>query len=102
MAAKIIAFPLRSTPAPAPDGQDRLLRALRALDEAVTAQRIAVAEWREALGRLQTTMHGLADSVMRYRGTLDRVGSQVTAVNAQARALESWADSALAVAAQEG
>ena len=99
MSAEIIAFPLRSPLTPPDDAQQRLQRALAGLNAAVAGQREAVAQWREALGRLQTTMHDLGDSVLRYRDTLHGVGAQVVDVNVQARALERWADSATAVAA---
>ena len=52
--AEIIAFPLRRS-GPATDaGQERLQRALAALDEAVAGQRAAIAAWRGALANLST------------------------------------------------
>ena len=49
--AEIIAFPPRRS-GPARDaGQERLQRALAALDEAVAGQRAAIAAWRGALAR---------------------------------------------------
>ena len=102
MSAQIIAFPASSVTLPPDDPQQRLRRAVAALDAAVAVQRRAVGEWRESLARLQAAMHGLGTSLAQYRDNLDRVGSEVAAVNAQARALESWADSALVCAGQAG
>lgn len=93
MSAEIIPFPVRLPQAE--DGQQRLRRAVMELEEAVATQRKAVAAWRESLAQLQVTMHGLGDSLVRYRDNLDNVGSLVASVNAEARALESWADDVL-------
>jgi ABC-type transporter Mla subunit MlaD len=95
--AEIIPFPLRRAPPPGGDGQERLRRALLALDAAVTGQRNAVATWRRALADLGTVMAGLGESMQRYRGSLDRLGGGVATLHAQAAQLERTADAALAV-----
>jgi len=95
MTATIIPFPA-SRPADTGAGDDRLRRALAALDAALTAQRAAVADWRQSLAQLGETMQGLGASLHRYRGNLLRVEVQVGGLNKQAVALEAWADKALA------
>jgi hypothetical protein len=94
--AQIIPFP-GPAPAAAPDGHERLHRAMIALEAAVDGQRAAVAEWRKALGDLRTTMSGLGDSMRRYRGSLDALGERVGTLHTQARQLEHTADVALAL-----
>jgi hypothetical protein len=103
VSAQIIPFPSRrpATPTdamptgalPTGDGQERLRRALLALDAAVSEQRVAVAAWRGALADLGTVMHGLGESVQR----LDALDSRVAGLNAQAVQLERTADAALAL-----
>jgi hypothetical protein len=93
--AEIIQFPARR-PAPATDGQDRLTRALAALDSAIAEQRAAMVTWREALDDLKKTTHGLGLSMQRYRGSLDRLGDDVATLHQEAVRLERWADDALA------
>jgi ABC-type transporter Mla subunit MlaD len=83
----------RATPRSA--GEDRLQRALEALDAAVTGQRAAVAEWRRSLEQLGTTMNGLGTSLGRYRDSLTNLEGQVESLNRKAVALEQWADQAL-------
>jgi ABC-type transporter Mla subunit MlaD len=92
-----------ATPRPAMPtvaGEDRLQRALAALDAAVTGQRAAVAEWRRSLEQLGTTMKGLGTSLGRYRDSLTHLEGKVGSLNHQAAALEQLADRALA--AEEG
>lgn len=95
--ASIIPFPRRAPPPAMPDGHERLRRAMIALEAAVATQRVAVAEWRKALGDLRTTMSGLGDSMRRYRGSLDALGERVGALHTQAQQLERTADAALAL-----
>lgn len=94
--AVIIPFPSRR-PATGCDGQERLRRALEGLDEALATQRAAVAAWRAALSDLGGVVSGLGDSLRRYRGSLDALGSRVAGLHAQAVRLERTADAALAV-----
>jgi ABC-type transporter Mla subunit MlaD len=97
VSADIIPFPQRRPASAIDDGQERLRRALLALDAAVTGQRAAVAAWRSTLAELGTVMAGLGESMQRYRGSLDTLGSRVAGLNAQAVQLERTADAALAV-----
>jgi hypothetical protein len=89
--ATIIAFPTRPAPVAAPP-EDRLTRALAALNAAMMEQRAAVEAWRRALGELKATTAGLDDSLQRYRGKLRSLDSSVSALQAKARSLEQWAD----------
>jgi ABC-type transporter Mla subunit MlaD len=99
ISAQIIPFPSRQPVAPTDDGQERLRRALLALDEAVAGQRDAVAAWRGALADLGTVMSDLGDSMQRYRGSLEALDSRVANLHAEAVQLERTADAALAVSA---
>ena len=97
VSAQIIPFPSRLPAVPTEDGQERLRRALIALDAAVAEQREAVAAWRGALADLGSVMTGLGESVQRYRGSLDALDSRVAGLHAEAVQLERTADAALAV-----
>ena len=77
-------------------GEDRLQRALAALDAAVTGQRAAVAEWRQSLEQLGSTMKGLGISLGQYRDSLTDLEGQVGSLNHQAVEMERLADQALA------
>jgi chromosome segregation ATPase len=94
--ANIIPFPSRQPALPTDEGQERLNRALLALDEAVQRQRSAVAAWRAALADLGTVMSGLGESMQRYRSSLDTLDGRVAGLHAQAVQLEQTADKALA------
>jgi hypothetical protein len=96
VSAQIIPFPLRQPAPQTVDGQERLRRALIALDAAVAGQRDAVAAWRGALADLGTVMAGLGDSMQRYRGSLDALDTRVAGLHAEAVQLERTADAALA------
>jgi hypothetical protein len=96
LSAQIIPFPSRQPAAPTEEGQERLRRALLALDEAVAGQRDAVAAWRGALADLGTVMSGLGESMQRYRGSLDALDNRVGKLHAEAVQLERTADAALA------
>jgi hypothetical protein len=105
MSAEIISFPVKQGARPGPvepssNGEDRLQRALAALDAAVNGQRAAVAEWRRSLEELGCTMSGLGASLGRYRDSLTHLEGQVGSLNGQAVALEHWADQT--VAAEQG
>jgi len=107
--AEIIAFPTKPTlqaqAAPAAsealaetlaeDPQERLRRALGALNAALATQRAAVKSWRESLSDLKGTMQGLGTSLSGYHDALGTLGTRVTALNTEARRLESWADEKL-------
>ncbi len=92
--ADIIPFPPRKT---AEDSQnDRLTNALTALEVALAEQRAAVAAWRQSLTELRGVVGGLGAGLSEYQNSLTRLGSQVESLNADARAMEDWADAALA------
>jgi chromosome segregation ATPase len=107
--AEIIAFPARpadpaqETPASsetlaetlAEDPQERLRRALTALNAALATQRAAVKSWRDSLSDLKGTMQGLGTSLSGYRDALGTLGTRVTTLNTEARRLEAWADDKL-------
>ena len=89
--ATIIPFP-RSSQATPIDPQERLRRALAGLDEALTIQREAVADWRYALGNLRDSVRGLGSSLQTYNAQLCRLAERVNALNAESMDLEAWAD----------
>jgi len=95
--AQIIPFPPRRAAAPADDGQERLCRALEALEAARARQRTAVAAWRGALADLGTVMAGLGGSMQRYSGNLDTLADRVASLQCKAAQLERTADAALAI-----
>jgi hypothetical protein len=99
VSAEIIPFPSRRPAATGDDGQERLRRALAGLDEALAGQRAAVAAWRGALG-LSTVVSGLGDSMQRFRGNLDALGTRVAGLHEQAVQLEHTADAVLAASSE--
>jgi cytochrome c-type biogenesis protein CcmH/NrfG len=98
--ATIIPFPVRPKPE-APAAQERLARALESLNAALADQKVAVAAWRDVLGELKATTAGLDDSLQTYRASLRTLGTSVSALRSKARALEQWADDAMAAAASD-
>jgi phage-related tail protein len=93
--SRIIQFPRRPQAAARLDeGQERLRRALATLDNAIADQRVAVAAWRKALGELGSVVSGLGESLHRYRGNLDTLGTRVAGLHSQAVRLEKIADAA--------
>ena len=96
--ATIIPFPARSKPE-VPAAQERLARALASLNAALADQKVAVAAWRNVLGELKATTAGLDDSLHHYRASLRTLGTSVSSLRSKARALEQWADDAIAAAA---
>lgn len=95
MAAQIIPFPGRGDPAESAGANERLVRALRGLEAALAEQREAVANWRVALVALQGSVQGVGEGLRRYHGSLDRLLTDVSALNGRAVWLEQWADSVL-------
>lgn len=93
--ATIIAFP-RKPPVGAPEKQERLQRALAALEQALAEQRHAVARWRESLGELRGSVQGLGKSLGAYQDRLGALADGIEGINREARRMESWADRALA------
>jgi hypothetical protein len=97
--AQVIPFPLRR-PLVQRDGNERLQRAIAALDSAIANQRVAVAAWRSALADLSKVVSGLGDGLQRYRGSLDGLAVRVDSLRAQAIQLERTADAARAVGSE--
>jgi glutathione S-transferase len=103
--ATIIPFPRPAReqaepPAPADqeaaaDPQERLRRALIALNAALATQREAVAGWRGALGDLRGSVQDLNTSLQSYNSKLGALGERVGTVNTEAKRLEAWADRVL-------
>ena len=92
--ADIIPFPPRKS---AENSQkDRLATALTALDIAIAEQRAAVQAWRQSLTELREVVGGLGAGLTEYHTSLGRLGKQVESLNSDAKAMESWADAALA------
>lgn len=101
--ARIIPFPARparpevpSQPPQQDSAAERLQRAVALLEKAVAAQREAVGQWRGALHGLHGTVETLRGSLVAYDRQLGTLRDRVDTVNRSARALESWADAALA------
>ena len=86
--ATLIAFPRRP--------EDRLRLALHRLDEALAAQREAVAGWRAEIGALAGATAGLGANLGGFRGDLSRVAETVGAARAQALRLNRRAEAMLA------
>ncbi|MEI7710797.1 MAG: hypothetical protein WCI94_05150 [Rhodospirillales bacterium] len=92
--ADIIPFPPRK---PAENSEtDRLATALTALDIALAEQRAAIQAWRQSLTELRGVVGGLGAGLTDYHASLGRLGSQVASLNSDAKAMENWADAALA------
>jgi len=107
--AEIIPFPVRPasikarTPVPAarpttePTAVEvRLRRALGNLNNAVIAQREAIAAWKSSLGDLRTATRRLGSSMLTYSDSLGQLDARVTSLRTEAVKLEAWADNVLA------
>ncbi len=92
--ADIIPFPSRKSAENSE--KDRLATALAALDIAIAEQRAAVQAWRQSLTELRGAVGGLGAGLTEYHMSLGRLGSQVASLHNDAKAMESWADAALA------
>jgi len=99
--AEILQFPVRgSTRAPAdaqlpPEAtpaQLRLSRALIGLNEAVEAQREAVAAWKSALSELRTVTGRLGETMRTYHDNLGHLDTKVKTLRTESLKLEAWAD----------
>ena len=88
--AEIVPFPGPARPPP----QQRLVRALTGLEEALAAQRAAVTEWRASLARLQVATGRLGGSLTAFHAGLTRLDAQTARLNGEARHLQAWADRA--------
>jgi hypothetical protein len=94
--ATIIQFPVRK-PADTIPADDPLTVSLANLNAALRQQRAAVTAWRSVIGELRTSTIGLHESLQRYSASLGTLGDSVSVLRGQARALEQWADNAIAV-----
>lgn len=78
--------------------EDRLRRALRALDAALAEQAAAVAGLRQELGALSGAVGSLGGSLEAYAGGLAKTQVALAEAGAQARQLEATADLMLTLA----
>ncbi|SDB68414.1 hypothetical protein [Belnapia rosea] len=88
--AEILPFPEKP--------EDRLRRALRALDAALAEQGVAMAGLRRELGTLSGAVQGLDRSMQAYAHTLAETQEAALSAHAEARRLEATADAMLIVA----
>jgi chromosome segregation ATPase len=79
-----------------PPEHERLVRALATLDDALNAQREAMAAWKGSLNDLRLVTGRLGTSLYRYNESLEQLDSRVGALRANATKLETWAESASA------
>jgi hypothetical protein len=86
--AEILPFPEKP--------EDRLRRALRALDQALAEQGAAVAGLRRELGSLSGAVEDLGTSLQSYSRGLAEAQEGVLGAHAEARRLEATADAMLA------
>ncbi len=86
--ADLLAFPSRP--------EDRLRRALRKLEAALTEQGVAIAGFRADLSALSTAVVGLDRSMADYRGKLGEVATTASRATDEARKLEARAEAMLA------
>jgi septal ring factor EnvC (AmiA/AmiB activator) len=93
-AARPVATPVTS---PA-EGQERLARALAALDIALAEQQAAMDQFRLALGDLDRAVSGLEAGLVQYGDELATLNHDIDRLAIEARALEAWADDTLAKA----
>jgi septal ring factor EnvC (AmiA/AmiB activator) len=80
------------------EGQERLARALASLDAALAEQQAAMDQFRLALGDLDRAVSGLEAGLVRYGDELVALNHEIDRLGIEARALEAWADDALAKA----
>jgi len=98
--AAIIPFPARPNPPSAvvpsqtkpPPGEVRLAHALAGLNDAVTAQRAAVAAWKSSLSDLSSATGRLGASLRGYNDTLGKLDARVATLRGEAKKLEAWSD----------
>jgi len=79
----------------AAEGQQRLARALAALDAALAEQQRAMDRFRLAIGDLGRSVGSLEAGLVAYGDELGCVGHDLDRLAIEARALEAWADHAL-------
>ena len=104
MTAEILQFPARPAPRelfiPAQieptEGEIRLSRALAGLNDALTAQRAAIAAWKASLTELGMATGRLGVSLRGYHDSLDRLDTRIGELRDQSTRLAAWADGAAA------
>lgn len=97
--ATIIPFRPRTQPLlakPSAEGQERLTNALAMLDAALAEQRMAMDQFRLALGDLDRAVSGIESGLVGYSDELACLTHDLDRLGTEARALEAWADGALA------
>jgi hypothetical protein len=96
--AQIIMFPTRvlASETAAPPAEARLSRALIGLNDAVTAQRAAIAAWKSSLGDLSAATGRLGSSLRSYNDSLGQLDARVKTLRTEAVKLEAWADDVIA------
>jgi hypothetical protein len=90
------AAPLARTHAEPTEAEARLTRALIGLNDAVTAQRAAIAAWKSSLGDLSTATGRLGSSLRSYNDSLGQLDARVKTLRTEAVKLEAWADDVIA------
>jgi glutathione S-transferase len=96
--AEVIPFRSRRDAAPKADAaaQERLARALALLDAALLEQQTAMDQFRLAIGDLSRAVSRLETGLLRYGDELSCLEHDLERLAIEARALEAWADEALA------
>jgi hypothetical protein len=95
LASETVAPVVRAQPEPT-EAEARLTRALIGLNEAVTAQRAAIAAWKSSLGDLSTATGRLGSSLRSYNDSLGQLDARVKTLRTEAVKLEAWADDVIA------
>jgi hypothetical protein len=90
------AAPLARTQAEPTEAETRLSRALIGLNDAVTAQRAAIAAWKSSLGDLSMATGRLGSSLRSYNDSLGQLDTRVKTLRTEAIKLEAWADDVIA------
>jgi hypothetical protein len=88
--------PLAQTQIKPTEAEARLSRALIGLNEAVTAQRAAIAAWKSSLGDLSAATGRLGSSLRSYNDSLGKLDARVKTLRTEAVKLEAWADDVIA------
>lgn len=90
------AAPVARTRSEPTEAEARLSRALVGLNEAVTAQRAAIAAWKSSLGDLSAATGRLGTSLRSYSDSLGQLDARVKTLRTEAVKLETWADDVIA------
>ena len=90
--AQAVIIPFPTKPRGTATQHDRLSRALEGLAQALAAQQLAVAVWRERLAQLQVSVSGLDHHVHAYSGRLSTLRHDIGLLRRQAEQLGRMAD----------